>query len=104
MKNHLRCTHNYGVPSISFLCPICSKPFKLKYEMNRHVKHHKGIMPKCHLCGEMFRRPKLLREHLLVAHAVVEHCSSLMLSTNIVEDLDMTVEVDKTDTMNPGYH
>lgn len=36
-----------------FACPICSKSFKMKHHLTKHVKTHGGLRPyECALCGK----------------------------------------------------
>lgn len=49
----------------SFKCPRCSKRFKQKWEVARHVRVHTNERPfKCNFCGKRFKQKAHLKNHV----------------------------------------
>ena len=54
-----------------YLCGRCGKSYKLRGNLNRHIRYECGAAKKqqvCPLCEKKYSRPEHLREHFLRRH------------------------------------
>ena len=72
LNNHMRVVHAGEKPSTHNLrihCPYCSKLFKRRGALTRHIYIHTGAQPySCRHCSDRFRRLDQLKTHLLKSH------------------------------------
>ena len=56
-------------------CEFCEKSFKLKYQMQRHVKkvHEKALETKCALCEKTFSDSSCLQVHMNTFHSKMKN-------------------------------
>ncbi|ODM91029.1 putative zinc finger protein, partial [Orchesella cincta] len=65
LKSHIQRVHRLKERENN-KCSVCSKTFSHKYELNRHLKFHKGEKSfKCSLCGKGFYFRWMLNTHIL---------------------------------------
>lgn len=86
LRNHKKTHSNADAPQ-PFWCAICSKPFKLQREFDRHNLIHTGVKNfQCSVCQKRFmRRDKLVRHEKI--HAAKKMTAALPESAFLPENL-----------------
>lgn len=53
-----------------FVCSVCSRSYRCKTNLNRHLRYECGKSPKflCHLCSFMTKHKSNLKQHVLARH------------------------------------
>uniref|UniRef100_A0A8C7YA06 Spalt-like transcription factor 3b n=1 Tax=Oryzias sinensis TaxID=183150 RepID=A0A8C7YA06_9TELE len=72
-----------------FGCPVCSKSFKMKHHLTKHLKTHGGVQPyECSLCGKkvVWRDSFLRHQTLRAVDFPLPECLELLSSVNVGEN------------------
>uniref|UniRef100_A0A0K8UH04 Zinc finger protein weckle n=1 Tax=Bactrocera latifrons TaxID=174628 RepID=A0A0K8UH04_BACLA len=69
---HMRKKHGVETPSSSISCPQCSRTFKSKFNLKRHVKIHRPVAEKkiypCPQCDRKFQTKECVLRHIKFVH------------------------------------
>lgn len=80
-----------------FGCPVCTKSFKMKHHLTKHLKTHGGLRPyECGLCGK-----KVIWRDSFLRHQA--RCERLASSSSANSNNASTAAADMDDSYNYGF-
>ncbi|XP_042291635.1 uncharacterized protein zbtb22a isoform X1 [Thunnus maccoyii] len=80
-----------------FCCPVCTKSFKMKHHLTKHLKTHGGLRPyECGLCGK-----KVIWRDSFLRHQA--KCERLASSSSANNNQTTTAAADIDDSCNYGF-